>query len=898
MDRRQNLMTDLTFCIFNATGIRNKKSEVTEFIEKHKIDILFVSETHLRPAQSFRLRNMIGYRTDRFNRKGGGTAIFLKSNITHNVETLPNLRTLEATAVTIDTNQGKTTLIAAYLSPGADLIEEDFITIFDRFERILLCGDLNSKHLAWNSRRGNAKGEKLYDLETRIQALTQAPVDPTYIPPFQNQHPDVLDVAMVKNVNPNLHLQTINDLTSHHQPVLGKLRKATNMPTLKTTTTTNWEQYCRWLNNNVQPTKPLHTIAEVDSAIDEITTKIKKAANKASTTIAYSSSFYEAFPPALQDLKYLKNRARKKWQKTRNPAYRQEMNTLSRELTKRAREWRAEVWEDRMEQIQLRSRDEWQLIRNVRNPRPPKRALLMNNQLTFDALAKAELFANTYEEQNRLDFQNLENNIQEDDDTRNRANRIRQNPSGDIPELTTPQEVKSIIKNLNSNSAPGPDGVTNDQIKHLPRKPLVLLTRIYNKCLQMEYFPTKWKQAKIVPIPKQGKDLQIPNNYRPISLLSTLGKTYERILLRRIKLPLMDGNVIRPDQFAYQPKLSAEIQLLRISEYIAQEMNLNRYTTAIFLDVEKAFDKVWRDKLITKIEETTDIPKCYIKTIDSFLTNRTFFVKVDDKRSDIKIQEQGIPQGSVLSPLLFILYANDLPKLPNVVLAQFADDTALMTSSRQLDSAINRLQHQLNILELWAADNKIKINAQKTKAMIFTRRRPEVRNRLRINNQEVDWTDTTKYLGVTLDKKLLYTSHILENRNKITRAIHGLYPFLSSNEMNIRTKLRLYFSTIVPMMLYGCPSWGTTCNTNIKKLQILQNRCLKIILKAPWWSRTQWIHEELNVPMIEQQIKNRTASLLNKIDAIRHETRQLENVGTIQPRPWHKVKVPRAILIQ
>lgn len=342
------------------------------------------------------------------------------------------------------------------------------------------------------------------------------------------------------------------------------------------------------------------------------------------------------------------------------------------------------------------------------------------------------MFATTYENQNQLDYQAFNHNPQADAATRHVAGHIRRDPSGDLPELTTPREVRDIIRHLNANSAPGPDGVSNDLIKHLPRKPLVLLTRIFNRCLQLEYFPSKWKLAKIVPIPKQRKDLKIATNYRPISLLSTLGKTFERIILRRIKPPLIEGNVIRPDQYAYQPNLSSEIQLLRISEHLAHRMNLNQYTAAIFLDVEKAFDKVWRDKLIVKLERTMDIPKCYIKLIDSYLTDRTFFVKIDDKRSETKSQAQGIPQGSVLSPLLYILYANDIPQLPHVVFAQFADDTAFFSSSHSLDMAINRLQRQINTFQTWANDNKVAVNAQKTKAILFTRRRPELDRRLTI----------------------------------------------------------------------------------------------------------------------------------------------------------------------
>lgn len=836
------------------------------------------------------------YRTDRANRRGGGTAIILRSNITHKKEDLPQLQSLEATAITIETTIGKVTLIAAYITPGRNLDEDDLINVFDRFDKVLLGGDLNAKHIAWNSRRGNDRGNLLYNLEPRLQAITIAPEDPTYIPPFPNQIPDVLDVAVVKNITPDLHLKTINDLTSHHLPVLGKLTKAIVPPLPYSKTTVDWNQFKTWLNNNVNPTVDVSTTEAIDHEIAVLSSKIRRAAKQATTSMVYMNPYYEAFPPLLQDLKYLRNRARKQWQRTRNPQYRRELRRLSRELTRRAKEWRAELWEDRMATIQLASRDEWQLIRNVKQPKPPKTALIHDGRTIFEPLQRAELFASTYEEQNTLNFNDYPNNEEEDNRTRTSATRFRQTPSRDRPLLTTPDEIRKIIRNLKSNSAPGPDKINNDQIKNLPRKPLVLLTRIYNSCMLKEYFPIHWKTAKVVPIPKRDKDLHDAKNHRPISLLSTLSKILERLLLARIRPILIDNNVIREEQFAFQQKLSAEIQLLRITEYLACNMNISNYTAAIFLDIEKAYDKVWRDKLITKILDTTDIPECYVKILDNFLQDRRFYIQIDGQRSEMKIQNEGIPQGSVLSPALFTIYVNDLPKLQHILLAQFADDTALLTTGCRLDFIINRLQRQIDILELWAIDNKIKINAQKTQAIMFTRRRPILDRRLTLQNQEVPWATCTKYLGVELDHQLRFTQHVMTKKEKITKAIHGLYPFLSSTDMTLRTKLRLYQSTILPMMLYGCSSWGTTCETNIKTLQILQNRCLRIILHAPRWTRIQQLHVEAGIPTVAEFIKLKTRSLLDKIESLRPNTRQLENVGVVIPAPWHKIKVPRAIL--
>lgn len=895
MTDTRNRRSHLRFCIYNANGVANKQVELNEFLEKYKIDVLFLTETHLRPTKTFKLKNMVGHRTDRLHRRGGGTAIFLRQSITHHVEQLPPLQSIEATAVTIATHMGHITLVSAYSAPRGELHDQDLFAIFDTYNTVLLCGDLNAKHHLWHSRQTNARGTRIHELEERLLAVTMGPRDPTYIPFNANHHPDVLDIAMVKNLDVDLQLRTVNDLTSDHQPVLGQLTRALTEPPPRTQKTVDWQQYRRWLNNNVRPTIDVSTTDRIDAAIATLTSKIHTAAKKASTTTVLPSPTYSQFPPLLQDLKYLKNRARKRYQRRRHPAYRRDMHQLQRELRKRAQEWRSEEWGDTMAAITLKQRRDWKLVRSLRRPKEQKVAMDNDGTLIYDALQKAELFAATYETQNMLNDDDHPDQ-EFDDEIRLQADRIRATPNHDLPDLSTPQEVRHIIRRLASASAPGPDKVTNDHIKQLPRKPLVLLTRIFNSCLINAYFPTAWKTAKIVPIPKPGKDLKRPENHRPISLLSTLSKVFERILLPRIRLPLTENDFLRIEQFAFQERLSAELQLLRITEFISDKMNRRQYTAGIFLDVEKAFDKVWKDMLLVKLHASTDIPTGYLHLIDQFLTDRRFFIEIEGHRSDIKTLQTGLPQGSVLSPTLFATYVNDMPLHQDVLLAQFADDTAFLTSSRRLDTTINRLQRQLDTMETWLRRNKIKVNAGKTKAVLFTRRKPELHRQLQLNGQNIAWAPETKYLGVILDSKLIFKRHILDKREKAIKTIYSLYPIFKSTDIQPHYKLRLYQAILLPMLLYGCSSWGTACKTNLLILQRIQNRCLRLILNAPRYSRTTDLHNAVQIPTIAQQIRTRTDKLIRKVNALRPHSRHLTNVATVEPAPWHKVKVPLSIV--
>jgi Reverse transcriptase (RNA-dependent DNA polymerase). len=187
--------------------------------------------------------------------------------------------------------------------------------------------------------------------------------------------------------------------------------------------------------------------------------------------------------------------------------------------------------------------------------------------------------------------------------------------------------VRNVIKNLKPNKAPGHDGVTNSMLKQLSYHFVNHLVVIYNSALKLQHFPETWKKADVVTIPKQGKDPKFPQNRRPISLLSCLGKVYEKIILERFKKFVFTNNLIPDEQFGFIPGCSTTHQLIRLMEYITSGFERKMTTVAVFLDINKAYDSTWHTGLIYKLL-SMNFPGELIRVIDSFLVRRSFRVKV------------------------------------------------------------------------------------------------------------------------------------------------------------------------------------------------------------------------------------------------------------------------------
>jgi hypothetical protein len=285
-------------------------------------------------------------------------------------------------------------------------------------------------------------------------------------------------------------------------------------------------------------------------------------------------------------------------------------------------------------------------------------------------------------------------------------------PAGE-PKVTNPEEVQEAIRALKVSTAPCPKGKPNRALKHLPQRAVSLLVQIFNTILVTHHFPTARNHARVISILKPGKDPALPSSYRPISLLDTIGKLFEKFLLARILQELNVRGLMRDEQFGFRPKHSTSLQQERLVERITRNFGEKRLTGAVFLDVAKAFDTVWIDGLLYK-RTLPNFPSYIVHTFSSYLRGRTFEASFQTATSSRRGMRAGVSQGGLISAVLFSLYVDDMPAPSHhVKLALYADDTTVIATSRKLTLSVSYLKSYHNDQQRWLSEWRIAINVSK-----------------------------------------------------------------------------------------------------------------------------------------------------------------------------------------
>jgi len=287
--------------------------------------------------------------------------------------------------------------------------------------------------------------------------------------------------------------------------------------------------------------------------------------------------------------------------------------------------------------------------------------------------------------------------------------------------LTNPEEVQEAIRGLKVSKAPDPNGIPDRALKLLPQLAVSLLVLIFNTILLTYHFPTAWKHARVISVLKPGKDPVLPSSYRPISPYDTIGKLFEKILLVRILHEVSERGMMQDGQFGFRPRRSTFMQLARLVERITKNFGVKKLTGAVFLDVDKAVDTVWIDGLLYKLT-LLNFPSYIVHTISSYFQGRTFEASFQTATSSRRGMRAGVAQGGLNSPDLFSLYVNDMPSPSHhVELALYADDTAIIATSRKPEQLVSYLESYLNDLQRWLSEWRIAINVSKSTAIIFAR---------------------------------------------------------------------------------------------------------------------------------------------------------------------------------
>ena len=337
---------------------------------------------------------------------------------------------------------------------------------------------------------------------------------------------------------------------------------------------------------------------------------------------------------------------------------------------------------------------------------------------------------------------------------------------------TTPSEVARIISSLKSSAPRHMDEIPIRLLKKMKDAISPLLSELINESVESGVVPDDLKIAKVIPLYKGGDHL-LPNNFRPISLLPAMSKIFEKVMHSRVSSFLETFNRLNQFQFGLRYRRNTSSALQVILQNIYTSLEAKQFSANIYLDFSKAFDSVSHDIIIRKLEHH-GVRGNSLKWFKNYLTNRKQFVSLGDQQSALCSVNRGVPQGSILGPLLFIIMINDLFNCHNVGMVSYADDTTLMVSSPSTSDLHNRITSALKAVCRWTNANELKLNLSKTKFTIFTNKAFKNFEPIYVNDQLVQHCNEYKILGLTLDSSLSFRSHIHRICRRLSFCSHVL----------------------------------------------------------------------------------------------------------------------------
>lgn len=439
----------------------------------------------------------------------------------------------------------------------------------------------------------------------------------------------------------------------------------------------------------------------------------------------------------------------------------------------------------------------------------------------------------------------------------------------------TPEGIHSCIDRLPANAAPGPDGICPKLLKI--SKPAIcdILAALFQQSIDTGCVPNDWKEARVIPIFKSG-DPSNPSNYRPISLTSTCCKLLEHIISSALMKFLTEHNFFFINQHGFLHGRSCETQLFELINDLHHSVHCLHQIDAIFVDFAKAFDKVPHLRLVHKLTGL-NINTKVVRWITNFLANRYQSVFVNDHLSPLIHVKSGVPQGSVLGPILFLVYINDISNGMHSTVRLFADDCVIYRQiSNPQDTSF--LQSDLENLSKWCNNWQMQINVNKTKAITFGTTANLVFYDYTLNNMPIDSVSTIKYLGVHLSSDLSWNTHIDAIVSKASRSLgfirRNLHP------ANSETKLLAYKTLVRSKLEYASFIWNPHQAYLKQKLESVQNKAARFITKN--YLRTSSVTEiksSLNLAPLENRRLLTLLSFFHKL----HFNQSSHDIFNIRP---------------
>ena len=432
-------------------------------------------------------------------------------------------------------------------------------------------------------------------------------------------------------------------------------------------------------------------------------------------------------------------------------------------------------------------------------------------------------------------------------------------------------DILKICNQLKPKLSSGVDFISNKLLKQIAPLIIVPLHYLINLSLESGYTPTEFKIAKVVPVFKGG-DQHDYNNYRPISLLSSFSKLMEKIVARQLVGFLNSHNLFYKHQYGFRTNHNTSQPVLHFTDKIFNALNQkpSAATLAIFIDLKKAFDTVDHKILLQKMEHY-GIRGTSNAWFDNYLSDRKQFVSIKGIQSETVNIICGVPQGSVLGPLLFLIFINDLPNATEFLTLLFADDTTFQMSEVNIESLFENANLELEKASTWFKANKLTLNVKKTKFMIFTDKNIQISLNglnLKIGDTDIEQVGKNckekyfKFVGIVLDDKLSWEGHIQHICKKLASANYAINT--TKNFMPLKIRKTLYFSLFDSHINFGNLLWGCAANKLLSKVENLQKKCIRNVALTHFKAHTEPLYKKLCILKFKDKLSFSRSVFMHK----------------------------------
>lgn len=846
----------LSILQWNADGLRGHKDQLKNFLINSPIDpdIICIEETLMKEnTQAPKIKNYNVIRKHCLTFNKGGLAIYIKIGLNFNVIDIEDIPNAEIQGVEIKTQLGYLKIYNIYLSPSHTYSKSDIQKLFIN-KRTLLVGDFNAHNKMWGCSYNNFKGNTLQEILTETSMVILNTGQATHITSNQSKTNSVIDLSICsQDIALNArHVVTNNNMGSNHFASITIINEEITIENNLSMhnwklNKADWKTYKE--NSNFALNKDILNENNVEDKYNNIIKTITTLANETIPCIKrnYKNGKRKKHKPLpywndkCNAAIYKRNQYRNKMKKTRDLTdfmkYKQQEAVVKHTLKEEAKKSWQNYCSELTSQTKLGSVWNWARRMNGVATYSSIPTLKSNSLIAETNSEKANLLAHTYATVSSSDNYNEQFlNYIKDHKLDNNSPNIASNPNDEITfmnEKFNLNELKQAIKYAKNNKSPGEDRLPYELYKHLHKNAIKTLLQFCNDVWSCGILPNEWNHAIILPLLKPTKDPTSPASYRPISLTPTLCKIMEKMVTNRLQWYLEKNNIITKNQSGFRKYKNTLDQIFKLQDTILKRLKNKEHVLSVFIDFERAYDMLHVPTLLQKLQKL-GIGGNIFNWISKFLSNRSFQVKVGTDLSNKLIQQNGTPQGSVISSLLFIIMINDIPTGPDGVnMSLFADDSAVYMGHNNIKILESKIQQSINIICNWCNKNGFKISISKTIGVLFTNKTKVPKINIKVNKQFIKMDNKVKFLGIIFDRKLNWQNHIqyiiekCQKRLNLMRALTGYHWGASKKSL-----LAIYKALIRSILDYGDVVYSSAAKHNLNKLNTIQTEALRLCCGA------------------------------------------------------------------